>query len=127
MTGLGIHVIVYVAVNALLVAIWVMLGGDAEQIPTYLTHLNQARQADFWPIYVMLLWGVGLVVHAGITILTYPRRMRRRRAQRRARRNVQRAVVGILDGTVLEGAAFATIRATDGDAAVKRVKRELAK
>lgn len=127
MTGLGIHAVCYFAVNALLIAIWILGGGDADQIPTYMTHLNQARQAQFWPIYVMLFWGVGLVIHAGVVLITLPRRLREQRQRRRARENIHRTVLGILDGTMLEGAAVAAIRAADGDQAAKRVKKQVRK
>ena len=42
------HLLVYVLVNAALVAIWAIAGGG------FL----------FWPIFVILFWGIGLVMHA---------------------------------------------------------------
>jgi len=127
MTGLGIHAVVFIVVNTLLVAVWVMAGGDASQIPTYLTQLSQARQANFWPIYVMLFWGAALCIHAGVVAITLPKRLREQRQRRRARDNIHRTVLGILDGTMLEGAAIAAIRATDGDQAAKRVRKQVRK
>ena len=43
----GMHVIVYVMVNALLVAIWALTSGDF-----------------FWPIFPILGWGIGLAANA---------------------------------------------------------------
>lgn len=40
------HVVVYVVVNAVLVAIWALSG-----------------QGYFWPVWPILGWGVGLVLH----------------------------------------------------------------
>jgi class 3 adenylate cyclase len=125
MTGLGIHAVVYVVVNLLLFAVWVLLGGSASDIPTYLTNLGLARQAQFWPIYSIVFWGAGLAIHAGVVLMTLPRRYREARARRRSRDNIHRTVLGILDGTMLEGAALAAIRATDGDKAAKRVKKQV--
>jgi 2TM domain-containing protein len=42
------HLLVYVLVNAALVGIWAIAGGG------FL----------FWPIFVILFWGIGLVMHA---------------------------------------------------------------
>jgi hypothetical protein len=41
------HVVAYVVVNAFLVGIWVVTEGDY-----------------FWPIWPILGWGIGLVLHA---------------------------------------------------------------
>jgi uncharacterized membrane protein len=41
------HVVAYVVVNAFLVAIWAVSGGGY-----------------FWPVWVLLGWGVALVFHA---------------------------------------------------------------
>ncbi|HWS47105.1 MAG TPA: 2TM domain-containing protein [Acidimicrobiia bacterium] len=43
---LGAHVVAYVTVNAMLVAIWAITGAGY-----------------FWPAWVMLAWGVGLVLN----------------------------------------------------------------
>ena len=40
------HIAVYVVVNAMLVAIWALSG-----------------QGYFWPVWPMLGWGIGLVLH----------------------------------------------------------------
>lgn len=71
MTGVAVHLVVYLAVNGLLLFIWMMSGGPMEE--------------GFWPIWVMVPWGVGLAVHAGIA-LTLRASRRKRRARRRARK-----------------------------------------
>ena len=43
----GMHVVVYVMVNALLVVIWAITSGDF-----------------FWPIFPILGWGIGLAANA---------------------------------------------------------------
>lgn len=45
--GLGVHVLVYVVVNAVLVTAWALGGGGF-----------------FWPVYLMTAWGVGVLVNA---------------------------------------------------------------
>jgi hypothetical protein len=42
----GAHVVVYVVVNAMLIGIWAMTG-----------------QGYFWPAWVLLGWGVGLILN----------------------------------------------------------------
>jgi hypothetical protein len=43
---LGAHVVVYIVVNAVLVGMWVLTGAGY-----------------FWPAWVMLAWGVGLILN----------------------------------------------------------------
>lgn len=43
----GMHVLMYVAVNAMLVAIWAITGADF-----------------FWPVFPILGWGIGLAANA---------------------------------------------------------------
>ena len=47
----GQHVVVYVLVNALLVVIWFSTG-------------HHGGIGGFWPMWSMLGWGIGLVMHA---------------------------------------------------------------
>jgi class 3 adenylate cyclase len=54
--GFERHAIIYVAVNLLLIAIWALTG------PGYANHRHEA-ESDFWPIWPILGWGVGLGVH----------------------------------------------------------------
>jgi hypothetical protein len=55
-----VHVVVYLAVNAMLIAIWWLTGNDG-------TIMAQLPTTFFWPIFPLLGWGVGLVVH-GYTV-----------------------------------------------------------
>jgi hypothetical protein len=51
-----VHLIVYLAVNALLVSSWAVTGN--------LLTLKEGEQLTFfWPIFVIVGWGIGLVVH----------------------------------------------------------------
>jgi adenylate cyclase len=52
----GVHATVYVAVNLLLIAIWALTGSG------YANHQHGA-ESDFWPIWPILGWGVGLGAH----------------------------------------------------------------
>ena len=58
-TSVRIHVVVYAAVNLFLVAIWALGGGGY-----------------FWPIWVILGWGVGLAIHAAPLIAGAGKRTR---------------------------------------------------
>jgi hypothetical protein len=51
------HLLVYVLVNAAIVAIWAMAGGGF----------------FFWPLFVILFWGIGLVMHAWDVFHPYDR------------------------------------------------------
>ncbi len=127
--GVSVHVVVFVVVNLLLIAIWLLgtAGAQLDQVPTYLTHPSQAKEAGFWPLYVLVFWGAGLAIHAGIMIVTAPSRYRRRRARAKARRQLQANVIGVLGDTFLSDAAVAGIRAVDGDKAARKVEREAAR
>lgn len=43
----GAHLFVYVVVNAFLIGIWAVTGAGF-----------------FWPVFLLCLWGIGLVLHA---------------------------------------------------------------
>jgi hypothetical protein len=49
------HIVVYLVVNAMLVGIWSVTGRDY-----------------FWPVWPMLGWGVGLILHAWDTFFRRP-------------------------------------------------------
>jgi class 3 adenylate cyclase len=124
--GVAVHVVVYISVNLLLIAVWLFstTGAQLDQVSTYLTNPTQAKDAGFWPLYVIVFWGFGLLIHAGIMIVTAPSRYRRKRARAKARRQMQANVVGALGNGFLGDAAVAGIRAVDGDKAAKKVERE---
>jgi len=54
--GFEVHATVYVAVNLLLIAVWALTG------PGYANH-RHGSGSDFWPIWPILGWGVGLGLH----------------------------------------------------------------
>ena len=51
----GSHLVVFVVVNAFLVAAWAITGGGY-----------------FWPAWVLATWGIGLVLHAWETFVHRP-------------------------------------------------------
>lgn len=67
MRHVAIHLLAYVTVNAVLVVIWLMIGGSAESLSS---PLAAAREAGFWPLWVIVGWGAVLALHAGITAVT---------------------------------------------------------
>jgi class 3 adenylate cyclase len=76
---LVVHAGVYAVVNGFLVAVWVLTSGSPDELREVLDAPADALDHGFWPIWPMLGWGVGLGVHAVVSLLTLPRRMRRRR------------------------------------------------
>lgn len=130
-SALAIHITVYVAVNLLLIACWVLFsGGSVNQLPTVLTSLDAARNQQFWPMYVMVFWGTALLIHLGVVVATAPGRRRRRKERRRQQRRraaMQASVVGVLPDGMLTDAALAGIRLTDGDKAARQVQRDAAR
>jgi class 3 adenylate cyclase len=63
-------------------------------VPKLLTDPDQAKAVGFFPIYIIVIWGVGLLSHALVVFLGTPARHRRRRraaAKRRAQRREERA------------------------------------
>ncbi|HSK24988.1 MAG TPA: adenylate/guanylate cyclase domain-containing protein [Egicoccus sp.] len=73
---LTLHALVYVAVNVLLVLLWLMLGGDWAGASD---PLAAARGSGFWPFWVMAVWGVALALHAALVVVVRSRRRSRRR------------------------------------------------
>jgi hypothetical protein len=53
--GFGIHLVVYLLVNALLVVVWLMTG-----------------RGYFWPIWPIAGWGIGLAAHRWMTYRRKP-------------------------------------------------------
>jgi hypothetical protein len=52
-----VHLLIYLTVNAMLIAFWAVTGGVA------LTAAGAHMSSFFWPIFPLLGWGVGLVAH----------------------------------------------------------------
>lgn len=51
-----VHVVIYVIVNAALVALWYLVSRGAD-----------GDVGFFWPIFPIVGWGIGLAIHAYIT------------------------------------------------------------
>lgn len=84
-----VHVVVYVAVNGLIVSLWVVLVGSAAELGDVIADPSTAREVGFWPVFVILGWGTALLIHAGLAIAkaVSPSARRRRREARRRERN----------------------------------------
>lgn len=79
MIALAVHALLYLAVNVLLVLLWLLLGGDWSGADD---PLAAAREAGFWPFWVAAIWGVGLALHAALTGA-----IKRWRSRRKARKD----------------------------------------
>jgi class 3 adenylate cyclase len=79
MAGLLIHAAAYLVVNALLVAVWILTNGSTEELRAVTEDPAESLELGFWPIWSILGWGAALVIHAVVTVLTLPRRVRRTR------------------------------------------------
>jgi class 3 adenylate cyclase len=75
--GLAIHAVVFLVVNALLVALWVVTSGSTDELRTMAEHPSDSLDASFWPIWSILVWGAALLIHAAVAVATIPRRARR--------------------------------------------------
>ncbi|MGH2759891.1 MAG: 2TM domain-containing protein, partial [Actinomycetota bacterium] len=89
--GLLSHIVTYAAVNAFLIAIWVLVGGGSTvALQEVARDPTTAVSSGFWPVWPILGWGLFLVIHAGSTIShglfgRGARRRRRAMAQQAAR------------------------------------------
>lgn len=116
MSALFMHTVVYVAVNGLLIACWVLFGeGTTDEAAASFRSLDEARQVGFWPLYIIFFWGAGLLIHAGATFSYRLSSHKRRKARERKRREAQARLVSAVDGTILADAALAGITFVDGE------------
>jgi class 3 adenylate cyclase len=89
------HIVLFVAVNAFLVAIWVLVGGGSpEKLQDVLQTPGEAVSIGFWPIFPMLVWGLLLVIHVGFAL---PDALFGDRAARRRRKLAKHAASGARD------------------------------
>lgn len=99
------HIVTYAAVNAFLIAIWVLVGGGSTQeLQAVAQDPTTAVSANFWPVWPILVWGLAVVLHAGTTISNGlfgrgARRRRRRLARQAAEtsRDMAREVTTAID------------------------------
>lgn len=63
MALIGIHLVSYLAVNAFLVALWVLTSGSSEAIRDIAADPTIANREGFWPVWSILGWGTLLVIH----------------------------------------------------------------
>jgi class 3 adenylate cyclase len=89
------HVVVFAAVNAFLIAVWVLIaGGSPEKLEDVMSKPGDAVAIGFWPIFVLLGWGLLLVIHAGFAVSNT---VFGDRAARRRRKVVNQAASGAKD------------------------------
>lgn len=100
MRHVATHLLVYVTVNAALVVIWLMIGGSAEALAR---PLEAAREARFWPLWVIVGWGALLVLHVGITAVTSLSRRGRRTQGEAGKPWVAVMFTDLTDSTALAG------------------------
>lgn len=94
----------FAAVNAFLVAIWVLTNGSLTQLKSIVDDPTKAISASFWPIWPILGWGTLIVIHGGFAIpdMLLGGRARRRRREMakhaaRAGKDIAGEVSGALD------------------------------
>ncbi len=83
------HIITYIAVMGLLIAIWVMVGGGSpDELRAIAENPSTALSAGFWPIWPILGWGTFVVIHAGSVVskLLFGWTDRREREKRKKQR-----------------------------------------
>lgn len=63
------HAVIYLAVSLLLSLLWVVSGdGTLGDLGDYATAPGSSLTLSFWPIWVWLIWGTGVVVHGAVVI-----------------------------------------------------------
>jgi class 3 adenylate cyclase len=88
--GFVIHLVTYAAVCGFLVCFWALTSGSFDQVSEITRDPGQARELGFWPIWVILGWGVAVVIHLATTIVAIPGSVRRRRRKARERHRAKR-------------------------------------
>jgi adenylate cyclase len=86
-----IHLFAYVAVCGFVVAAWALTAGSFEQVGRIARDPSLASTLDFWPIWVILGWGVALVIHLGVVLSAIPRHLTGERARKRRRKAAKAA------------------------------------
>jgi class 3 adenylate cyclase len=99
------HLVVFAAVNGLLIAIWLLVGGGSpEKLSQVIASPADALKLGFWPVWPILAWGTLLVIHAGWVASEFAfggsaRRRRRRMAKEAtsAGKDIAKEVVAAID------------------------------
>lgn len=90
------HLFAYAAVNAFLVALWVLTSGSTDKLRGVIEDPTTAASVNFWPIWPILGWGLIVVLHLGTTLTslaTGGKERRRRRRDARKRRHAREDLV----------------------------------
>ncbi len=90
MGGFVIHLVTYAAVCGFLVCFWALTSGSFDEVSRIAREPSLARELGFWPIWVILAWGVAIVIHLAVTIVAIPGSVRRRRRKARERHRAKR-------------------------------------
>jgi len=69
--------VVYATVNAALVATWVLVSGSTDELRTVVEHPADSLDLGFWPVWPILGWGVAVVIHGAVAVVTAPARAAR--------------------------------------------------
>ncbi len=77
--GFLVHLVVFAAVNALLVLLWAVGEQDISTMDALTDPVAAARDHDFWPLWVIAPWAAALVIHLAIAVQVHRLRQRRRR------------------------------------------------
>ena len=89
------HIVVFISVNAFLVAVWVLVGGGSpDKLEAVMQQPGEAVSIGFWPVFPLLAWGLLLVIHVGFAL---PNALFGDRAARRRRKMVEHAATGAKD------------------------------
>jgi class 3 adenylate cyclase len=100
---LVVHVVAYLAVCTLLVLIWAMTSGSFEELGKIAEHPQKIDNFGFWPVWIIIGWGAGVVIHAGFVLATVPRTVlnaRERRREERERQRRREATARMVSGSV---------------------------
>jgi class 3 adenylate cyclase len=85
------HLVVFVAVNGLLVFVWLLTTGSVDELREVVSDPSMARELSFWPVVPIALWGTALVIHTGVTLSNGIFGFQAQRRRRRRRREIQKA------------------------------------
>lgn len=85
-----VHLFTYAAVCGFLVAVWALTSGSFDEVSRITRDPGLARSLGFWPVWVILGWGVAVVIHLGMVLAAVPSAVARRQRQLHRRRRRHR-------------------------------------